>query len=281
MRAALIGAFSLLALTGCAVNGFEKYYVPQPGMEAAPKNPLFEHAAGEEPMIYTYSDDPKSDNLHAQEEGYVFIGQSSFYGPFATMTRAELVAQAKRVGASLVLAHSQYKDTISGVMPWTVPNPPQVSTANSSGTASSYGPGGYATGTYEGQSTITSPGGTTTYNIPYSVSRNDMVATFWARLDRSKIRLGVVTASLPDAFRKVLERNTGVIVNAVIRETPAFNANILRDDVIVRIGGEDVIDPKGFTDQLAKFAGQRVDIELLRGGATKTIPVTLGTRPQH
>jgi len=272
-----ITAAALLVASGCHTNGFEKYYSPLPGSETTKNSPWIEHSTAE-PKVYTYSEDPKSDNLRAAEDGYIMVGSSSFYGPTKNMTKAQLRDEAKRVGASLVLVHSQYKDTLSGVVPWTVQNPPQVSTFNTTGTLSAYGTGGYSTGTYSGQSTMTSPGGSTTYAIPYSVSRNDVVATFWVRQDPSKIRLGVNTVPLPEDMRTKLQRNTGVVAAAVIRGTPAFNANILRGDVILKIGGENVIDPRGFSEQLTKFEGQTVNIELLRGETTKTIAVTLHRR---
>jgi S1-C subfamily serine protease len=72
-----------------------------------------------------------------------------------------------------------------------------------------------------------------------------------------------------------LERNTGVVATGTVKGSPAFKANILPGDVILKIGGEDVIDSGGFRQQLAKFAGQTVDIDLIRGDHPKTIRVTL------
>src|SRR5690242_211934 len=97
MKQVIICSTMLLGVAGCAVNGFEKYYSPQPGSETVPNNPRFEHRTGE-PQIYSYSNDPKSDNQRALEDGYVLIGHSSFYGPPATMTRAQVIDEAKRVG---------------------------------------------------------------------------------------------------------------------------------------------------------------------------------------
>ena len=279
MNHALVVAVLLLGISGCAVNGFERYYSPLPGSEAAAKSAWIEHSTGD-PKIYTYSSDLNADNQRVQEEGYLAIGSSSFYGPPKTMTKAQLVKQAKKVGASLVLVHSQYKDTISGVVPYTVPNPTQVSTVNTSGTVNSYGSAGYASGTYSGQSTIVTPGGSTTYAMPYSVSRNDTLATFWVHSDPSKIRLGVNYGPLPEPIRVKLQRNTGLVVLSVIRGTPAFSANILRDDIILKIAGEDVIDQTSFDKQVTKFEGQRVEIELMRGDAPKTVAVTLNRRAQ-
>jgi membrane-associated protease RseP (regulator of RpoE activity) len=275
MRTRILGAFALFGLCACAVNGFDKFYLAAPRYESARVEPF----TGE-PAIYSYSSDPKADILRAQEDGYLPLGTSSFYGPSNTMTKNQLVAQAKKVGASLVLVHSQYKDTLSGVVPYTVANPTQVSTVNTTGTVNAYGSGGYATGTYSGQSTIMTPGGTTTYALPYSVNRNDVVATFWAHQDPRSIRLGIVYVPLPDAVRTKLQRNTGVFTAGIIRGTPAFNANILREDVILKMGGEDVVDWQGFDQQLKKFAGQTVDIELIRGDTPKKVTVTLNPGPR-
>lgn len=274
MKYLLIGLVSLGILSGCAVNGFRKYYIPSPRTGILQHRSEFENYSGE-PRIYVYSNNPQSDNLRAEEDGYIQIGISTFYGPPATMTKADLVDQAKRVHASLVLIHSKYKDTISSAIPWNVPNPPRISTVTTNGTVNSYGPGGYATGTYSGQSTITSPGGVTTYEIPYSITRNDMVATFWARLDVSKDILGVLFNSLPDSVRMKLQRNTGVIVVVVLHDTPAFDSNILRGDVITGINGQEVIDPQGFSQQLKQFAGQTAHIAILRHGKPDIITVTL------
>lgn len=273
----LIGLITLSLLSGCAVNGFTKYYMPRPRTGILKHNSRFENYSGE-PRIYAYSGTPKSDNIRAEEDGYIMIGYSAFYGPPATMTKADLIEQAKRVQASLVLIHSKYKDTITRAIPWSVPNPPEISTVNTNGTVSSYGSGGYTTGTYAAQSTITSPGGVTTYELPYSVTRNDVVATFWKRLNTSKFFLGVLYNSLPDSVSKKLQRNTGVIVVAVVRGTPAFDANILRGDVIVGIDGRAVIDPQGFNQQIKEFSGQTVHIALLRRDKPKTITVKLRSK---
>jgi len=68
-------------------------------------------------------------------------------------------------------------------------------------------------------------------------------------------------------------------VPIVIRGTPAFSANVLEGDVIVKINGADVIDPKGFTDQLTRFAGQPVELSIIRGSEPLVIRVTLNSNP--
>lgn len=69
-----------------------------------------------------------------------------------------MLEQGKKVGAALILIRSKYRDTLSGTLPYTVPNPPQVASVNTTGTANVYGTGGYATGNYNSTSTVTMPG---------------------------------------------------------------------------------------------------------------------------
>jgi hypothetical protein len=266
-----------LLLSGC-VNGFEKYYSPAPGSERISSSPYMDKPPAE-PRVYAHSSDPNADAKRLAEDGYVLIGSSSFYGPANKVTQAQAVEEGKKVGAAIVMVRSSYKDTLSGALPYTVANPTQYATVNTTGTVNSYGSGGYANGTYNSSSTVAMPGGYSTYSIPYNISRNDFYASFWAKRSPEKMRLGVNPAPLTDELRQRLQRNTGVFVLIVVRGTPAFRANILEGDVILKINGADVIDPQGFSDQLTQFAGQSVEISLIRGQEPVTVHVTLNPNP--
>jgi len=164
-------------------------------------------------------------------------------------------------------------------MPYTVANPTQYATVNTTGTVNSIGSGGYATGTYNSTSTVAMPGGYSTYSIPYNVSRNDFFASYWIRQDAEKLRLGIRYLPLPDDVRNRLQRNTGVIAPIVVRGTPAFRANILEGDVILKVDGQDVIDPPGFEKQLTALAGKTVEFSIIRGTEPVEIKVTLNPNP--
>lgn len=267
-----------VCLTGCATNGFEKYYSPQPGSESVLSSPYVDKPLAT-PKVYAHSNDTKADAKRLAEDGYILLGTSSFFGPANRSNQAQAIAQGKKVGASLIMVSSSYRDTLNGAIPYTVANPTQYATVNTNGTVNSYGSGGYANGTYNSTSTVAVPGGYSTYSIPYSVTRNDFFASYWARRSPEKMRLGVNPVPLPDEVRSRLQRNTGVFVPIVIRGTPAFSANVLEGDVIVKINGTDVVDPKGFTDQLTQFAGQAVDLSIIRGSEPISIHVTLNPNP--
>jgi S1-C subfamily serine protease len=108
--------------------------------------------------------------------------------------------------------------------------------------------------------------------IPYSFNRNTFDATFWAKRANDKIVLGVNALPLPDDLKRRLQRNTGVIVDVVVRGTPAFQANILEGDVLLKIANDDVVDIPSFFTVVAKYAGRTVDLQVLRSAICMRCP---------
>jgi len=267
-----------LSLVGGCVNGFEKYYNAVPNVEKIVSSPYLEKSPTQ-PKLYAHSADIAADYKGLLENGFLLIGTSSFYGPANKVSKEHAIAEAKRVGAAVVLVKSTYKDTLSGTVPFTVANPTQYATVNTTGTVNSYGSGGYATGDYNSTSTVAMPGGYSTYNIPYNISRNDFFASYWVQQNIDKMRLGIRYVPLPDAVRTHLQRNTGVLVPIVVRGTPAFRANILEGDVILKVNGIDVIDPQGFDRQLTQLAGQSITLSIMRGDQPVEVKVTLNPNP--
>lgn len=78
-------------------------------------------------------------------------------------------------------------------------------------------------------------------------------------------------------------RGRGATVEDVARGGPAARAGVLPGrDVIVRIDGRDVRGPADVAAVIAdRDPGDRVDVEVRRDGATQTIEVELGTRPNR
>ncbi len=272
MRLAILGG--LVLLSGCAVNGYEKYYVPSSNAESFKASPVYVKSQSD-PKIYVHSNDINADALRLEEDGYVLVGTSSFFGPERIGTRADAIEQGKKVGAAIIMIKSTYRDTVTGSLPYTVPNAPQVATVNTSGTV--YGNSG--SGSYNSTSTVTMPGGSTTYNIPYSVTRSDFFPSYWVASDPNKMRLGVNAISLPDEVRRRLMRNTGAYVVVVIRGTPAFRANVLNGDVIVKINDTDVMDGPSFINQLTPVAGETIKLDIIRGAEPVIIQVKLNPNP--
>ncbi len=241
---------SVAVLTGCA-NPYAQFYtelMPEPFPSSV--EPLIG-----DPVVIAGTDIDK-DEVRMLEDGYLPVGYSSFTAGDATEIQA--IQQARAVNASRVILYSEYQSTQTGVAPLTMPTT-NYSTTNYSGNV--YGGGNYAT--YSGTGTTTTYGQQTAY-IPYSVDTYEYFASYWAR--NTKFRLGIHAVDLDADARAMIRSNIGVKVNAVVKKSPAFYAEIFRGDIIKTIAGEALADTKDLLEAIDRNAGKEVKIEILRDG---------------
>jgi membrane-associated protease RseP (regulator of RpoE activity) len=248
-------------MAGCT-NGFAKFY--HSDIDAANRPPNIEFYSGE-PKAFNGTI-IEADNKNMLENSYVRIGYSSYNGTRGSVDDAKVVA--RDIGAEFLIYYSKFSHTISGSMPFTVQNPNQTVTSYGTGTVYGSG-GGYAA--YNSTTTTVVPGGTTTQDIPYSVDRFDFQASYWAK--KTKHMIGIYAKDLSDDLKRQLERNKGVVVNIVVKGTPAYEANILPGDVIIKIDGEEVADFKDLAAKSKIRTGKTVDIEIIRNGIVKPVQV--------
>jgi serine protease Do len=77
-----------------------------------------------------------------------------------------------------------------------------------------------------------------------------------------------------------LQGKKGALVADVTDKSPALAAGIKTGDTIVKVGSDEISDPRDLAKKVARYApGKSVDVTLIRGGKTVTIPVTLGKMP--
>jgi membrane-associated protease RseP (regulator of RpoE activity) len=246
------------------MNPYEQSYTGITSSQPSQEVPVM--AAQVEPQLYV-TNDLERDDLSLLENGYVLIGYSAFNS--GTVDSKLAIKQAKKVGATLVLIQSQYTHTVTGVIPYTVQNPSQTVTTHNSGRI--YGSSGYER--YSGTSTTTVPGDYTTYQIPYSEDRYAYAATFWAKVERCGV--GLWFNDLTDELRRTIGSNRGVVVTAVIKGSPAFNADIMRGDIITRINDEIVADRQSFSAALGRYAGKEIVLETYRNGVKRMVSLRL------
>jgi serine protease Do len=91
-------------------------------------------------------------------------------------------------------------------------------------------------------------------------------------------RLGVRVETLSDELGEALEvpGGKGVLVLQVMEETPAQEAGMKAGDVIVRVGTRTIDDHDDLTRALRSSSG-KVEIEVVRKGASKVVTPTLPT----
>lgn len=252
-----IGAISTLILSGCA-SGYSQFYTP---ITAPGYNP--QRYSGE-PEIIRSSGNFKADEEALYARGLGPIGTVAFNGPMGTPR--QVVAQAKKVGAAVVVVSSQYTGTVQGAIPITTPT---SMTSYSQGTATAFGPAGMATGTYNGTTTTY---GTTTRYLPYAVQRYDQAAVFFAPLPPSG--LGVSFGSLSQAQQTTLGSAVGLAVRTVRQGSPAFLGGIIPGDILISINGQAVYNRETLKNTVAQ-GGDTATVELLRGNARIQKAITL------
>ena len=266
MRHAVFATAALFLIGACAATSAGSDYSPRPGFAKAKADPRFEHPKGA-PAVYAASDDPEADLRRLGEDGYVVMGTASFSAASNDVINERARAQARAVGASVVLVHVPPKGAALRAAP--------APAANPNGPLATYGAGGRETDSLAGSGASTARRGATEHTLSDSSGGTTVTATFWIRQNIAQIHFGANSVPLPETVRAKLPGLTGVFVQSVIRGTPAADADIRAGDVIISISGLEVVDAANFKDRIDMFAGQRVSVDLVRDGKLKTVTVYL------
>lgn len=241
----------LILLQGCATP-FAQFYYDQTGGVDLSKLPSVVLPTGE-PQVYR-GNDQDQDTLKMLEDNYSMIGYSLFNA--ANIDENGAVTQAKKVNASFVILYSKYTGSTNGSVPLVLPD---TKTSSTSLQGSAYGSGGYAS--YSGTAYTTTYGTKTTY-IPYTVHRSDYLATYWIKM-KSPI-FGIHIGDITPEIKKRIGSNKGLLVFAVIKGSPAFEADILKGNVLRKIADISVYDQESFQRALSKYEGKEIIVTIFR-----------------
>jgi serine protease Do len=236
MKSTTLLIITTLLLTACAQSGYKQFYNPYVDTKTLTEVELLKE--GEEPQVFG-TNDFERDGLILRTKKYIAVGYSSFNGGYEDTKNA--AAQAKRLGATIVLVNSDYTNTQTTTSTLFLPD---NQTTYHSGTASSNTSYNSAYTGYLGNSNTNSTysGTSTTYGtkavpITSHQRRYDQNAVYFIKSTK-KFRYGLSFNTLTPEQRKEIERNTGVYVNMVIEDSPAFYSNILTGDFITAIDGK-------------------------------------------
>ncbi len=95
------------------------------------------------------------------------------------------------------------------------------------------------------------------------------------RVARGYLGVGLQPVELPD-------HQKGLIVLSPEPGGPAANAGVLIGDILVKLGGKPVQDTDDIQLGLEGHAvGQKVEVEVLRGGEARPVGVVIGERPRR
>jgi len=92
------------------------------------------------------------------------------------------------------------------------------------------------------------------------------------------VMIGEVTKDLGDYFK--VDSSKGVVVNDVLKDSPAEKAGVERGDVILEIDGQDVKGVGHLRNTVAMVSpGTKVKLLIYRNGKEKTVTVKIGELP--
>lgn len=247
-----------LFLCGCA-NPYAKYYKDTTNGIDLASNSNYELPTSRPKLIKKTDHDETATRLKI--EGYQMVGYSSFWGVESDEEKA--IDHAEQIKASLVLLTRKYRNSESGSMPLVLPNT-RTSSSNFSGNV-----GGT---NYYGTGTTTTYGTQTTY-IPYTNHYYNYLVSYWIK--QKTFRLGTEPRELTDAEKTELNSNKGIAVNLVTKHTSAYEADILKNDLIVKLADDLVDDIPSFYKLLDKYEGSTIKITLVRKGQITTKEVRI------
>lgn len=216
--------FALTVLGGCTQSGYKQYYTPYVDAKTLPDVKLI--GPNEEPQVLV-SNNLERDIHSLRAKKYIVVGHSSFNGSYED--RENVAAQAKRIGATLVITKSEYTETQSTTSALLIPN---NQTTYHSGSV-------YSGGLYGGYRGTSTTYGTTAVPFTTHQRRYDQVAVYLVK-STQKYRFGVSITDLTPQMRADLERNTGAFIYNVFEDTPAFYSNVIPGDVLISINGNPV-----------------------------------------
>jgi len=220
-----------------------------------------------EPRLLS-STDVKSDSIAMLENGYLMVGHAAFRG--ARIDEKQALEQARSVGAAAVMVDKRFVNTVSESIPMNEWIPDRIIGTTERVVVTD---GSETPKVVQKDSTTVIQGEFRTHYVQQNVDYYDYEATFWAKA--APPAFGVFVRELDDAAKAAIQSNKGVIVKAVVKDSPAFDADLLKGDVLVSLGGEPIRHPQGFFELLRQNKGKTVQVQLMRAGVKKTLKVSL------
>lgn len=260
-----------ILLFGCAGSAFKQHYESHSERQPSDaKSRLLPPPEGEARLLS--SEDIRADAVRLMENGYLLLGRSKFVSK--QIDPGSALKLAKEVGASVILVSEQYTNTVEDIVPVTEWIPAKQDTIVKTVVISD--------GRNNGRKVIrqavveTTEGEFQTTYVPQSTDYYEYAATFWAKSKPPVF--GVMVRPTDEETRQRLQSNHGLMVVAVIRDSPAFLADILRGDVIMKYANQDITSRRQFFDLVQANADKKIELQFERNGELKTMSVQLASK---
>ncbi|MDV7340115.1 PDZ domain-containing protein [Terasakiella sp. A23] len=260
-----LAALCLALLLSACVNNVDKFYKSH-GTQMDPRQVILSNGPAE--IIYTNKENFVENFWNIVEQGYVTTGNSTFWAEGANENQVQAVAQ--KVGASKVLFWKQYKRTDDNSF---VMQMPDTTTTYHDGSimALNSNTGNLNTAYLSGTSTTY---GSTPVLIPNKVNIFDHDVIFFVK--RKPGGVGVSVRDLNTKERKAINSNFGAAIQAVVKRSAAFKANLMRGDIILSFNDVNVEDFQHFLDLAGQKIGQdNIPMTIYRDGNVYTTTISI------
>ena len=208
------------------------------------------------------SGDLKADAVTMWRKGYAPLGYSAFNSSSSKIKDA--FRWGKKINAKYIIIGGKHVSSSTSTIPITMPN---TTTSYNQGAVNAYGSGGTAYGNYSG--TTTTYGSRTTY-IPVTNNIFYKMAVYFGEYPKKGD--GIYSRALTDEEIARYETQRGVVVSSVREGSPAYNANILPGDVIIKLNDQ----PFDMTTWNAALAGDLpLQVELVRNGSVRNVALAI------
>jgi membrane-associated protease RseP (regulator of RpoE activity) len=105
-------------------------------------------------------------------------------------------------------------------------------------------------------------------------------ASYWAKLPKPLLGVHIIKLKQranPDNQKATDEKGLNII--AVIKDSPAAKAGMVKGDVLLKIGEMELIQPDDLFAAVKRYAGQTVPVELAHNQENVKVTVALNSRP--
>lgn len=218
--------------------------------------------ATSKPEVLPSSGDVDKDVEAMFRRGFVPVGYTSFNASNDKTKDGERLAA--KLHARYLIVSTKLASSESAVLPLTLPN---TTTSYTNGTASAYGSGGYAHGTYSGTTTTY---GTQTTFIPYTINRFDKTAIYFKEIPRKGA--GLKIRDLTNHEMAAIGTRHAFFVQFVRDGSPAYDADIFPGDVITQVNDDPVDAPHW---RSAINGPQPMRVHVIRNGVPKNVVMTI------
>lgn len=250
--AAVLGLF----LTQAAhANDWEKFYT-----SFGPTDGLIPASASPEIVPSTGNIDQDLETMWRR--GYAAIGYTSF--TTSNDKTKDASRFAKKLNARYLIVATDLESSRTASIPLTTPT---TTTSQTRGTASAYGNGGYANGTYSG--TTTTYGSQTSY-IPITINRFSKMAVYFMELPR--YGAGILPRELNAQEITAIESRRAFVVRFVRDGSPAYIADLLPGDIVTHVNGQPA-DQEAW--QAAIRGEQPLSVHVVRNGKPRDLTLTI------